>query len=153
MSTADLAQLYRDQVLQHSRAPTHRRRVDNATMAVTGNNPLCGDKLTVYLTLHADTIADVSFEGSGCAISVASASMLSEMLSGVERPHAQQLINDTLSWLGSAIDTPPPTQLAKTPISALAAVRQYPSRVKCATLAWHAAANATHNQSTTVTTE
>ncbi|MEO0574177.1 MAG: Fe-S cluster assembly sulfur transfer protein SufU [Pseudomonadota bacterium] len=156
MSQDDLQNLYREQVLHHSRNPVHRRVVDDATCVCEGNNPLCGDKLTVYLTLNDTTVSDVSFEGSGCAISVASASMMSDMLSGVSRDEATSLLDDVLSLF--AIPAEQPAMLASqpdAPVTALGAVRRYPSRIKCATLAWHAAASviAGNNNTTTVSTE
>ena len=153
-ATADsLAELYREQVLAHSKAPVNFRNVPDATYSVTGNNPLCGDKLQVYISTVNNQISDVSFEGSGCAISVASASMMSQMLSGQSLAQAQGVIQNVKTMLAQAIDSELPSALQEAPVAALAAVRRYPSRVKCASLAWHAVDGALTNNAHEATTE
>ncbi len=177
MSSTDLQALYRDQVLKHSRAPKHFRRIDNADHEVVGNNPLCGDSLRVYVAMHDELIEDIAFEGSGCAISVASASMMTEMLHGQPREQALQTIASFFAMLenggeaeaehspatnadqaqtpdaASTGTTAAPGLLRRSPIAALGAVRQYPTRIKCAKLAWQAARSALRAEQQTVSTE
>src|SRR5690242_6605629 len=131
----DLKDLYRDVIVDHNRAPRNFRKLPDATRMLEGFNPLCGDKLTVYLKLDGDRIADLSFEGSGCAISVASASLMTERLKGKTRAEAERLfesVHDLVTREDAAMD---PELLGK--LSALSGVREYPSRVKCASLCWH----------------
>ena len=151
MSDTDLAALYREQVLRHSREPLNFGRIDNADIEVAGSNPLCGDSLRIYIALSDDRVEQVAFEGSGCAISVASASMMSDMLRGRPRDEVIATIDAVRAML-SRRDAELAPALAGSPVAALGAVRQYPSRVKCATLAWQAAHGALtagqHNVST-----
>ena len=131
----DLKDLYRDVIVDHNRSPRNFRKIPDATRALEGFNPLCGDKLTVYLKMAGDRIADLSFEGSGCAISVASASLMTERLKGKTRAEAEQLfegVHDLLTRDDAVADA---EFLGK--LAALSGVREYPSRVKCASLCWH----------------
>ncbi|HET7308033.1 MAG TPA: SUF system NifU family Fe-S cluster assembly protein [Gammaproteobacteria bacterium] len=130
----DLSDLYQDIIIDHNRSPRNFRRIDPATRQAEGFNPLCGDKLTVYLKLAGDRVEDVSFEGSGCAISVASASLMTDMLKGKTQAEAEALFKDMHALLTGQSDEAP-ERLGK--LAALAGVRDYPSRVKCATLCWH----------------
>jgi nitrogen fixation NifU-like protein len=130
----DLSDLYQDIIIDHNRAPRNFRRIEPATRQAEGFNPLCGDKLTVYLKLDGDRVEDVSFEGSGCAISVASASLMTDTLKGKTQAEAEALFNDMHALLTGQSDEAP-ERLGK--LAALAGVRDYPSRVKCATLCWH----------------
>lgn len=131
----ELADLYRDVIIDHNRKPRNFRKIAPPCRHAEGLNPLCGDKLQVYLRVDADDrIEDVSFEGSGCAISVASASLMTEALRGRTRVEAETLferIHAMLTGRGEA-DIATIGKLA-----ALAGVREYPSRVKCASLCWH----------------
>ncbi|MEM9171877.1 MAG: Fe-S cluster assembly sulfur transfer protein SufU [Pseudomonadota bacterium] len=145
--------LYRQQVLQHARAPVNRRINNNATIKVRGDNPLCGDQLDVYVCTCKERIDDVSFEGSACAISIASASMMSTMLSGQRQQDVADTTAQVLDMLNSDPQAPIPGTLQAQPVAALAAVRHYPSRVKCATLPWQAAAEALAGGASRVTTE
>ncbi|HET6724538.1 MAG TPA: SUF system NifU family Fe-S cluster assembly protein [Gammaproteobacteria bacterium] len=130
----DLSDLYQDIIIDHNRSPRNFRRIDPATRHAEGFNPLCGDKLTVYLKLDGDRVEDVSFEGAGCAISVASASLMTDTLKGKTQAEAEALFNDMHALLTGKSDEAP-ERLGK--LAALAGVRDYPSRVKCATLCWH----------------
>ncbi|HET8551561.1 MAG TPA: SUF system NifU family Fe-S cluster assembly protein [Gammaproteobacteria bacterium] len=130
----DLSDLYQDIIIDHNRSPRNFRRIDPATREAQGFNPLCGDKLTVYLKLDGDRVEDVSFEGSGCAISVASASLMTDTLKGKTQAEAEALFKDMHALLTGQSEEAP-ERLGK--LAALAGVRDYPSRVKCATLCWH----------------
>jgi nitrogen fixation NifU-like protein len=131
----DLKDLYRDVIVDHNRSPRNFRKIADATRHLEGFNPLCGDKLTVYLKMEGDRIADLSFEGSGCAISVASASLMTEKLKGKTRAEAEKLfdtMHELLTKDGAHEDAETLGKLA-----ALSGVREFPSRVKCASLCWH----------------
>ena len=145
--------LYRELVLDHSRNPRHFGRMENATHTADGIHPLCGDKLKLYLRVNeAGNIESSSFEGTGCAISVASASLLTDAVSGLPVAEAQACSNAVMQRLTSGDQaTAPNSKLEK--LRALDGVRHYPSRVKCATLAWHALCSALNNDTTPATTE
>jgi nitrogen fixation NifU-like protein len=153
LQTDDLRDLYRDLVLDHARNPRHFGKLEHTTHSAQGINPLCGDKLRLYLDLDADeTIRDAAFEGSGCAISVASASLLTDTVIGLSSSDAMAFFDAVLAQLagnepqgGNRVD------LGK--LRALAGVRDYPSRVKCATLAWHALRSALQQDMAPATTE
>lgn len=130
----DLVDLYRDVILDHNRSPRNFRRIDAPTHSARGFNPLCGDKLTVYLVMNGDTVEDIAFEGSGCAISVASSSMMTEAVRGKTEAEAHELFQRMHDLLAGNSDDA--LELGK--LGALAGVRQFPTRVKCASLAWHA---------------
>ena len=147
----DLKDLYRDVIVDHNRSPRNFRKLLNATRVLEGFNPLCGDKLTVYLKLDGDRITDVSFEGSGCAISVASASLMTERLKGMTRTEAEQLIESVHDLLTRDDATADPEVLGK--LSALSGVREYPSRVKCASLCWHTLKGALADANQPISTE
>ncbi|MDE2274323.1 MAG: SUF system NifU family Fe-S cluster assembly protein, partial [Gammaproteobacteria bacterium] len=126
----DLRELYQDVIVDHNRSPRNFRKLTGATRTQEGFNPLCGDKLMLYLKLDGDRISDVSFEGSGCAISVASASLMSQNVKGKTVAEAEQLFNRMRALLtgdGQEIDLESLGNLA-----ALSGVSEYPSRVKCA---------------------
>ena len=127
----DLARLYRETILEHSRHPRHFGRMSDPDALAEGNNPLCGDRLTVYLKLNDDTITETRFEGVGCAICMASASIMTDQVTGATKAAARNSISGLESMLAG--DAPPE---ASDPIAALAGVRAYPSRVRCATLPW-----------------
>jgi nitrogen fixation NifU-like protein len=133
----ELADLYQELILDHSRHPHNFRTMDDPSRAVEANNPLCGDALELYLRLEGGRIADVSFKGRGCAISMASASMLTDRVKGCSREEAGRLF-DTMHGLLTGAHAPlePAPDLGE--LEALAGVRRYPMRVKCATLSWHA---------------
>ena len=126
--------LYRRTVLDHSRHPRHFHRMAEASSQSTGHNQLCGDKVTIYVRLSDDTVSDVSFEGAGCAISIASASMLTDMVRNQSTSEVRRMIESVCnSFEGRSDDLPDNVELA-----ALVGVRQYPSRIRCATLPWQA---------------
>ncbi|NIV18016.1 MAG: SUF system NifU family Fe-S cluster assembly protein [Woeseiaceae bacterium] len=150
----DLRELYRELILDHAKSPRHFGKLANATHTAHGINPLCGDKLTLYLALDEDNVRDAAFEGSGCAISVASASLLTETIVGTPIETALDYFAAVTSRLTSgesAVVSAQDLDLDK--LRALEGVREFPSRVKCATLAWHALHSAIHEQSTPVSTE
>ena len=142
----DLKDLYRDVILDHNKRPRNFGRLDPCDTAADGNNPLCGDRLTVTLRLQGDRIDDIRFEGRGCAISTASASLMTEAVKGLDQAAVQSLHARVHDALTASIDAPPPEDLGK--LAALAGVREFPARVKCASLSWHtlAAALAHHAQ-------
>jgi nitrogen fixation NifU-like protein len=140
----DLKDLYRDVIVDHNRHPRNFREIPDADRRADGFNPLCGDKLTVYVKLDGDCIADVSFNGSGCAISVASASLLTESVKGKSVAEAEGLFSQMHQLLtrdDAAVDVPGLGKLA-----ALSGVREFPARVKCASLCWHTLDAALHSQ-------
>ncbi|MEL6198896.1 MAG: Fe-S cluster assembly sulfur transfer protein SufU [Pseudomonadota bacterium] len=149
----DLLALYRDKVLAHSRDPCNFCRLDDADHVVSGSNPLCGDSLQVYIALDGDHVRALSFEGHGCAISVASASMMTQMLEGCSCCDAVETIERVNEMLTSGDGEALDAELAEQPVAALAAVRRYPTRIKCATLAWQAVRGALTENADTVTTE
>jgi nitrogen fixation protein NifU and related proteins len=131
----ELADLYRDVIIDHNRNPRNFRKIVPPCQHAEGLNPLCGDKLQVYLRVGADDrIEDVSFEGSGCAISIASASLMTEALRGRTRVEAETLFERIHAMLTGRGDA---DFEAIGKLAALAGVREYPSRVKCASLCWH----------------
>ena len=131
---SELTDLYQEVILDHNRRPHNFRVIDGATAKQEGYNPLCGDRLTLYLKVEGDTIADVSFEGAGCAISKASASMMTDALKGRTVTEAGALFDRFHRMV-----TTPPDQAVEDmgKLSSLAGVREFPVRVKCASLAWH----------------
>jgi len=132
----DLKDLYRDVIVDHNRSPRNFRQIEPPRRVADGHNPLCGDKLRVYLRVTDDTIEDVAFEGSGCAISVASASMMTETLKGKTEEEALALFERIHGLLTGAQGSQDNVQsLGK--LAALSGVREYPTRVKCASLCWH----------------
>jgi len=130
----DLRDLYQDVILDHYRRPRHRGALVDANRRAQGFNPLCGDQLTLYVRVKDGVIEDVSFEGSGCAISLASASLLTESIKGKTEREAEALF-DRFRELVTQDDVTPHPGLGK--LEVLAGVREFPVRVKCATLAWH----------------
>ncbi|MET0291670.1 MAG: Fe-S cluster assembly sulfur transfer protein SufU [Steroidobacteraceae bacterium] len=130
----DLTELYREVILDHNRHPRNFGRLDPADASADGHNPLCGDRLTVTLRLGGDVIEELKFEGNGCAISVASASMMSEAVTGRSRAQVAELFGHIHAALTQA-DAPIDPSLGK--LAALGGVREFPARVKCASLCWH----------------
>jgi len=130
----ELDDLYRDVILDHNRQPRNFGGLDSADASIEGFNPMCGDRLTLRLKLRDDTISDIRFEGQGCAISTASASMMTEAVKGKSRAQALELF-DRVHQLLTDDAAPPADGLGK--LAALSGVRQYPARVKCASLCWH----------------
>lgn len=158
-SSDELRELYRELILDHAKNPRHFGRLDDATHTAEGVNPLCGDKLKVYFTIgEDDRISDARFEGSGCAISVASASLLTDTVIGLSTDRALAYFRTMVQRLaqrkseGTAGDAPlGDIDLGK--LRALEGVKDFPSRVKCATLAWHALNSALKGGVSAVSTE
>ncbi|MEX0734620.1 MAG: SUF system NifU family Fe-S cluster assembly protein [Steroidobacteraceae bacterium] len=146
----DLAELYRDVIVDHNRRPRNRGRLPAATHRAEGNNPLCGDRLHLEVDFANDVIRDLRCEGSGCAISTASASLMSEAVKGKTRAEADQLFGAVHRMLTGA-DGSDALQLGK--LAALAGVRTFPARVKCASLCWHTLNAALTGSAAPVTTE
>lgn len=136
----DLRELYQDIILDHGRHPRNFGKLDRPTHFAHGHNPLCGDKVTVYLQVAGERIEDVAFEGRGCAISTASSSLMTEILKGKTLPEAKALFQSFHARVtgGSAPDLPEPLAEDADRLEPLTGVKAYPVRVKCATLSWHA---------------
>lgn len=148
---SDLRELYQQVILDHNKNPRNFRELSNPTRRVEGYNPLCGDHYTIFLQVDGDTIKDLSFTGSGCAISKASASVMSSTLKGKSKEDASRLF-DTFHKLvtgdRSGLDAADLGRLA-----AFSGVSEFPARVKCATLAWHSLRTALEGEKDTVSTE
>jgi len=153
----DLRDLYQDIILDHGQHPRNFRKQEQPSHFANGHNPLCGDRVTVYVTLDGDRIRDVSFQGRGCAISQASASLMTEILKGKTLAEAEALFAGFRAKVtgGEAPPTPAPLEDDMERLEPLTGVKSYPARVKCATLAWHAFEAALKNGATgaTVKTE
>ena len=141
--------LYQETILDHSKRPRNHHSMEDANRKAEGYNPLCGDRLRLYLKVEGDIVKDASFEGSGCAISTASASLMTESLKGKTREEAFKLIDKFHELLTT--DTPASKDLGK--LVVFCGVRDYPARVKCATLAWHTMKSALNDSGERVTTE
>ena len=149
---SDLDELYQELIKDHTKRPRNFREMPDATRTADGHNRLCGDKLTLFVKLEGDIIKDVAFKGSGCSISTASASMMTEALKGKTIAEAQALFgkfHDVLT--GPPDETPDVPELGK--LAAFHGVRKFPVRVKCATLAWHTLQAALKDDHTPVSTE
>jgi nitrogen fixation protein NifU and related proteins len=131
---SELTDLYQEVILDHNRRPRNFRTIDEATRKQEGYNPLCGDRLTLYVKLDGDRISDVAFQGTGCAISKASASLMTEALKGKTVAEARALFERFHDMITSSTDVAP-ADLGK--LSVLSGVREFPTRIKCASLAWH----------------
>jgi nitrogen fixation protein NifU and related proteins len=146
----DLKDLYRDVILDHNRHPRNFGKLESADARADGHNPLCGDRLTVFLKMDGNRLADVRFEGKGCAISTASASMMTEAVKGKDKASVGELFGKIHSLLTQQDAVADPS-LGK--LAALSGVREYPARVKCASLCWHTLNAALAESDTTVSTE
>lgn len=157
VSNEDLKELYRELILDHARRPRHFGQLPGATHTADGINPLCGDKLTLYVLVDADDrIADIRFEGTGCAISVASASLLTDTVVGMRTPEALTFFETFIEHLSgpeAAAGDRTATTIDLGKLRALEGVKEFPSRVKCATLAWHALRSAISNSQSPASTE
>jgi len=154
----DLRDLYRELILDHAKKPRHFGKLADATHVAEGINPLCGDKLQMYFSVDADNkISDARFEGSGCAISVASASLLTETVIGLDTERALQFFAAMVRRLSGQPDEETGSGVVEDidlgKLRALEGVKEYPSRVKCATLAWHALNSALRDIRQPVSTE
>ena len=146
----DLKELYRDVILDHNKRPRNFGRLDPADAHADGHNPLCGDRLSVFVKMNGDRIEDLRFEGKGCAISTASASLMTEAVKGKDKTAVSQLFEKVHSLLTQQHVEPTP-DLGK--LAALSGVREFPSRVKCASLCWHTLNAALERGASTVSTE
>ncbi|HLY51661.1 MAG TPA: SUF system NifU family Fe-S cluster assembly protein [Steroidobacteraceae bacterium] len=151
----DLKELYRDVILDHNRNPRNFGRLESGGTGLElrraeGHNPLCGDRLTVFVALEGERVADIRFEGSGCAISTASASLMTEAVKGRDRAAVRALF-DKVHALLTRPQTPPDAALGK--LAALGGVSEFPARVKCASLSWHTLNAALEPGAATVSTE
>ena len=136
----NLKELYQEIILDHGKNPRNLRKTDNFNKDAKGHNPLCGDKVHVYLKLdESKKVQDISFEGQGCAISMASASIMTSMVKGKEEHEVKEIVNDFLEMIKEkeTLNTKLLSEDEKTKLMCLSGVKQYPMRVKCATLSWH----------------
>jgi nitrogen fixation NifU-like protein len=148
---ATLDALYQELILDHNRAPQNYRRMEDANRRVEGNNPLCGDRLTVWLRMDGDLIADAAFQGSGCAISKASASMMTAAIKGKTRTEAEALFDRFHRLVTGSLSPTDAKSLGK--LAAFSGLSAFPVRVKCASLSWHAMKAALDADGEMVTTE
>jgi nitrogen fixation protein NifU and related proteins len=149
---SELRDLYQQVILDHNKSPRNFHRMDDATRRVEGYNPLCGDHYTVYVRLEGDRIADVSFEGAGCAISKASASVMSSLVKGHTIAEAEELFQAFHRLVKGEIETEEEIdRLGK--LAAFAGVSEFPARVKCASLAWHTLHAAVKSEASAISTE
>jgi nitrogen fixation protein NifU and related proteins len=148
---SDLRELYQDLILDHSKQPRNYREMTNASRKVEGFNPLCGDHFTVYMEMEGDVVRDVSFQGSGCALSKASASMMTQALKGKSRLEAEQLFERFHDLVTGKSGNSNPEGLGK--LAVFSGVCEFPVRVKCASLAWHAMKAALEGEAQEITTE
>ena len=149
---SDLEELYQEVILDHSRKPRNFGKLEGADRSLEGYNPLCGDRLTLYLKLQGDVVTDVAFEGSGCSISRASTSMMTQAIKGRTRAQVEATFGRFHEMVtrapGSAVDAEDLGDL-----ELLAGVAEFPARVKCATLAWHTLRAALKGEGSAVSTE
>jgi nitrogen fixation NifU-like protein len=145
----DLKELYRDVILDHNRQPRNFGKLEAADAHAEGHNPLCGDRLCISLQMSGDQLVDIRFEGKGCAISTASASLMTEAVKGKSREAIHELFGRVHALLTQ--QQAPATELGK--LAALSGVREFPARVKCASLCWHTLNAALERASGTVSTE
>jgi len=146
----NLREVYRQRVLQHNREPHHFCRPERTDREALGFNPLCGDKLSVHMQVDADRVTDIGFEGTGCAISVASASMMTDAALGQPVEEVQKMISEVQTMFSDGV---PMQNIRLNELAALEGVRLYPSRIKCATLAWNTLDAALNQTSAQVSTE
>jgi nitrogen fixation NifU-like protein len=147
----DLKDLYRDVIVDHNRNPRNFGKLEPADAHADGHNPLCGDRLTLYVNLDGERIREAKFEGAGCAISVASASLLTEAVKGKTTAEVHRLFEDVHAVLTQHDADVDPAKLGK--LAALSGVREFPARVKCASLCWHTLNAALSRAAEPVTTE
>jgi nitrogen fixation NifU-like protein len=148
---SDLRELYQAVILDHHKKPRNFRVAEGANRSAEGYNPLCGDKVTVFLKLEDDVVKDISFQGSGCAISTAAASMMTESLKGKTLPQAEALFQSFHKLLTGTADSAAAADLGK--LAVFSGVKEFPVRVKCATLPWHTFHAALERQAQPVSTE
>ena len=152
----NLKELYQDIILEHGKNPRNLRKTENFNKDAQGHNPLCGDKVHVYLKLNENKkLEDISFEGSGCAISMASASIMTDLVKGKEEIEVKEIIADFLDMIKekSELSSKKLKDEEKIKLMCLSGVKQYPMRVKCATLSWHTLTSAIDNSQEEINTE
>ena len=152
----NLKELYQEIILDHGKNPRNLRKSENFNKDAKGHNPLCGDNVHIFLKLDENKkIEDICFEGSGCAISMASASIMTELLNGKDEKQTKEIINDFLEMIKNKdkLDNENINENEKTKLMSLSGVKQYPMRVKCATLSWHTLTSALDNSDQIVKTE
>ena len=152
----DLKELYQDIILEHGKSPRNFGKCEGHSHEAKGHNPLCGDQVQVYLKISKNQkVEELTFEGSGCAISIASTSLMTELVKGKSLDTATRIINEFLNMIksGSEIKTKDLNEDQKTKIMSLSGVKQYPMRVKCATLSWHTLVSAMNGKKKEVNTE
>ena len=148
---ADLRELYQQTILEHNRNPRNFKKLESPNRTAEGNNPLCGDRITLYVRLDGDVIREIGFQGSGCAISQASASLMTAAVQGKNAAEAERMFRQFHDMVAGGPDAPAdPGTLGK--LAAFAGVREFPARVKCANLSWHTLHAALQSQAS-VTTE
>ena len=152
----NLKELYQEIILEHGKNPRNLRKTENFNKDAKGNNPLCGDNVHIYLKLNEKKkVEDISFEGSGCAISMASASIMTDLVRGKEEHEVKEIVEDFLGMIKENPDLKSKNLKddEKTKLMCLSGVKQYPMRVKCATLSWHTLVSAMENEGKEVSTE
>jgi nitrogen fixation NifU-like protein len=152
----NLKELYQEIILDHGKNPRNLRRTENFNKDAKGHNPLCGDKVHIYLKLNENKkVEDISFEGQGCAISMASASIMTDLVRGKEEFEVKEIVNDFLDMIKEKdqLNSKILNEDDKTKLMCLSGVKQYPMRVKCATLSWHTLTSAINNTQEEINTE
>jgi len=152
----NVKELYQEIILEHGKNPRNLRKTDNFNKDAKGYNPLCGDKVHVYLKLNEKKkVEDASFEGSGCAISMASASIMTDLVKGKEEKEVKEIVNDFLEMIKKSPELKSKNlkDEEKTKLMCFSGVKQYPMRVKCATLSWHTLTSAIDNIKKEINTE
>ena len=152
----NLKELYQEIILDHGKNPRNLRRAENFNKDAKGHNPLCGDKVHVYLKLNENKkVEDISFEGQGCAISMASASIMTDLVKGKEEFEVKEIVNDFLDMIKEKdqLNSNILNEDDKTKLMCLSGVKQYPMRVKCATLSWHTLTSAINNSQEEINSE
>jgi len=152
----NIKELYQEIILEHGKNPRNLRKTNNFNKEAKGHNPLCGDKVHVYLKLdEKKKIEDASFEGSGCAISMASASIMTDLVKGKEAKEVKEIVNDFIGMIkeNPELKSKNLNDEEKTKLMCLSGVKQYPMRVKCATLSWHTLTSAIDNIKKEINTE
>ena len=152
----DIKELYQEIILDHGKNPRNLGKFDNYNKDAKGNNPLCGDNVHVYLRLNENKkVEDIAFEGHGCAISMASASIMTDMIRGKEEKEVKEIVTDFLGMIKEkdTLDNKILKEDEKTKLMSLSGVKQYPMRVKCATLSWHTLTSALDQTNQVIKTE
>ncbi len=152
----DIKELYQEIILDHGKNPRNLRKTENFNKDAKGHNPLCGDKVHVYLKLDEDKkVQDISFEGQGCAISMASASIMTDLVKGKEEYEVKEIVKDFLEMIKEKdkLNNKILQENEKTKLMCLSGVKKYPMRVKCATLSWHTLTSAIDNAQEEINSE